>query len=163
MTIFITLSQVENQATRRVSRTPSVASLWPPCLLWLTSIANVGWCWDLPDKPNVKHLPERYFHILLHMGWIEMCQKLRQFVQYNSNLWQSCAVFSGAKVNQTLDRTSICYYSKFYRLFVTLSAPGDVKSVRCAFFFYFWELTWTKITSPICSTTAVDKNLDSHN
>ena len=32
-------------------------------------------------------------------------------------------------------------YSKFYRLFVTLSAPTDVKSVRCAFFSYFRELT----------------------
>ena len=32
-------------------------------------------------------------------------------------------------------------YSKFYRLFVTLTAPGGVKSVCCAFFFYFRELT----------------------
>ena len=35
-----------------------------------------------------------------------------------------------------------CYvYSKFYRLFVTPTAPGGVKNVRCAFFFYFREST----------------------
>ena len=32
-------------------------------------------------------------------------------------------------------------YSKFYRLFVTPTAPGGVKNVRCAFFFYFREST----------------------
>ena len=52
------------------------------------------------------------------------------------------------------------YYSKFYRLFVTPSAPGAVKSVRCAFFFELLELIKTKITSLICSTTVLDKNLD---
>ena len=51
-------------------------------------------------------------------------------------------------------------YSKFYRLFVTPSAPGAVKSVRCAFFFELLELIKTKITSLICFTTVLDKNLD---
>ena len=32
-------------------------------------------------------------------------------------------------------------YSKFYRLFVTPTAPFADKSVRCAFFVYFQELT----------------------
>ena len=55
------------------------------------------------------------------------------------------------------------YYSKFCWLFVTPPAPLTDKSVRCAFFFYFRELTLTKITYLIYSTTAVDKNLDSQN
>ena len=54
-------------------------------------------------------------------------------------------------------------YSKFYRLFVTPSAPGAVKSVRCAFFFELLELIKTKITSLICATTVLDKNLDFRN
>ena len=33
-----------------------------------------------------------------------------------------------------------CDYSKFYRLFVTPSAPGAVKSAHCAFFFELLEL-----------------------
>ena len=54
-------------------------------------------------------------------------------------------------------------YSKFYRLFVTPSAPDAVKSVRCAFFFELLELIKTKITSLICATTVLDKNLDFRN
>ena len=38
ITTFTNLSQVENQATKRVSRTPSVASLWPPT----TALANIN-------------------------------------------------------------------------------------------------------------------------
>ena len=63
-------------------------------------------------------------------------------------------------INYDQNIANVDLYSKFYRLFVTLSAPGDVKSVRCAFFFELLELIKTKITPLICSTTVLDKNLD---
>ena len=37
------------------------------------------------------------------------------------------------------------------------------KNLSWAFFFEFHDVIQTKITSPICSTTALDKNLDSEN
>ena len=41
--------------------------------------------------------------------------------------------------------------------------PNGDKSLCWAFFFEFQDVIQTKITSPICSTTALDKNLDSEN
>ena len=55
------------------------------------------------------------------------------------------------------------YYSKLrlaccYALHVVFD-----KSLSWAFVFEFQDVIQTKITSPICSTTALDKNLDSEN
>ena len=41
--------------------------------------------------------------------------------------------------------------------------PSGDKSLCWAFFFEFQDVIQIKITSPICSTTALDKNLDSEN
>ena len=59
--------------------------------------------------------------------------------------------------------TKVADYSKLrlaccYALHVVFD-----KSLSWAFVFEFQDVIQTKITSPICSTTALDKNLDSEN